>query len=44
MAAAMVNVPVIPLHHQIVSWAMRSDINYTPRTDEFSFAHLFKPR
>ena len=44
MAVAMVNVPVIPLHHQIVSWAMRSDITYTPRTDEFSFAHLFKPK
>lgn len=44
MAAAMANVPVIPLHHQIVSWAMRSDIAYTPRTDEFTFAHLFKPR
>ena len=44
MAAAMANVPVIPLHHQIVSWAMRSDITYTPRTDEFSFAHLFKPK
>ena len=44
MAAAMANVPVIPLHHQIVSWAMRSDISYTPRTDEFTFAHLFKPR
>ena len=44
MAAAMANVPVIPLHHQIDSWAMRSDITYTPRTDEFSFAHLFKPK
>ncbi len=44
MAAAMTNVPVIPLHHQIVSWAMRSDIAYTPRTDEFTFAHLFKPK
>ncbi len=44
MAAAMAEVPVIPLHHQIVSWAMRSDIAYLPRTDEFTFAHLFKPR
>ncbi len=43
-ALAMGDVSVIPLHHQIVSWAMRSDISYTPRTDEFSFAHLFKPR
>jgi len=44
MAAAMAEVPVIPLHHQIVTWAMRSDITYTPRTDEFTFAHLFRPR
>ena len=44
MAVAMANVPVIPLHHQIVSWAMRADIAYTPRTDEFTFGHLFKPK
>jgi peptide/nickel transport system substrate-binding protein len=44
MAAAMTNVPVIPLHHQIVAWAMRSDLAYVARTDEFTFAHLFKPR
>ena len=43
-AVALSEVSVIPLHHQIVSWAMRSDISYTPRTDEFTFAHLFKPR
>ena len=43
-ALALGNVSVIPLHHQIVSWAMKSDITYTPRTDEYSFAHLFKPR
>ena len=43
-AVAMNDVSVIPLHHQIVSWAMRSDIVYTPRTDEYSFAHLFRPR
>ncbi len=43
-AVALSNVSLIPLHHQIVSWAMRSDIAYVPRTDEFTFAHLFKPR
>ncbi len=43
-AVAMNDVPLIPLHHQIVSWAMRSDVSYTPRTDEFTFAHLFKPK
>ena len=43
-ALAMSTVPVIPLHHQIVTWAMKANISYTPRTDEFTFAHLFKPR
>jgi peptide/nickel transport system substrate-binding protein len=43
-AVALADVPLIPLHHQIVSWAMRADITYTPRTDEFTFAHLFKPK
>jgi peptide/nickel transport system substrate-binding protein len=43
-ALAMGEVSVIPLHHQIVSWAMRSDLTYTARTDEFTFAHLFKPK
>ena len=43
-ALAMSTVPVIPPHHQIVTWAMKANISYTPRTDEFTFAHLFKPR
>ncbi len=43
-AVALAELPLIPLHHQIVSWAMRSDIAYTPRTDEFTFAHLFRPK
>lgn len=41
---AMNDLAFIPLHHQIVSWAMRADLNYTPRTDEFTFAHHFTPR
>lgn len=34
----------IPLHHQVVSWAMRANLDYAPRTDEFTFAHHFTPR
>jgi peptide/nickel transport system substrate-binding protein len=30
------------LHHQLVSWAMRRNLSYTPRTDEFTFAHHFR--
>lgn len=41
---AMQDLAVIPLHHQVVSWAMRADLAYEPRTDEFTFAHHFSPR
>ncbi len=41
---AMNDLAVIPLHHQVVSWAMRVDLNYTPRTDEFTLANHFTPR
>jgi peptide/nickel transport system substrate-binding protein len=29
---------MLPLYHQIATWAMRKDLRYTARTDEFSFA------
>ncbi len=41
---AMQDLAFIPLHHQVVSWAMRAGLGYTPRTDEFTFAHHFTPR
>ncbi|MBX3651347.1 MAG: ABC transporter substrate-binding protein [Burkholderiales bacterium] len=41
---AMNDLAIIPLHHQVVSWAMRANLAYTPRTDEFTFAHHFTPR
>ena len=34
----------IPLHHQIVTWAMKNNVAYAPRTDEFTFAHHFRPQ
>jgi peptide/nickel transport system substrate-binding protein len=42
-AIALRDYAVIPLHHQYATWAMRKDIRYTPRIDEFTFAHQFKP-
>jgi len=39
MTLAMQDSAVIPLHHQLVSWAMKKSLDYTGRTDEFSFAH-----
>jgi peptide/nickel transport system substrate-binding protein len=44
MTVAMQDHAVIPLHHQIATWAMRKGIAYTARTDEYTFAQLFKPR
>jgi peptide/nickel transport system substrate-binding protein len=41
---ALKEVPVILLHHQIASWAMKKNIAYSPRTDEYTFAHQFRPQ
>ncbi len=41
---AMHDIAFIPLHHQVVSWAMRAGLDYTPRTDEFTFAHHFSAK
>jgi peptide/nickel transport system substrate-binding protein len=35
-------VAFIPLHYQVVTWAMRRSLDYTPRTDEFTFAFDFR--
>jgi peptide/nickel transport system substrate-binding protein len=39
MRHAMRDGAVIPLHHTMASWAMRRELRYTARTDEFTFAH-----
>jgi peptide/nickel transport system substrate-binding protein len=44
MRTAMRDVAVIPLHHQVTTWAMRKPLTYAPRTDEFTFAHHVRPR
>jgi peptide/nickel transport system substrate-binding protein len=43
-ALAAEEVALIPLHYQVVTWAMKSHLSYTARTDEFTFAHYFKSR
>jgi peptide/nickel transport system substrate-binding protein len=43
-ALAAADVAFIPLHYQVVTWAMRNGLTYTARTDEFTFAHFFKPQ
>ena len=34
---------IIPLHFQVNIWATRDGITYTPRTDENTLAHKFRP-
>src|SRR5258706_377745 len=41
MRLAMRDYAVIPLHHQMATWAMKKPLVYAPRTDEFTFAHHF---
>jgi peptide/nickel transport system substrate-binding protein len=43
-ALAAREIAFIPLHYQVVTWAMKSSLSYTARTDEFTFAHHFTPR
>ncbi len=44
MARTMQDYAVIPLHHQIASWAMKKGLRYEARTDEYTFAHHFRPQ
>jgi peptide/nickel transport system substrate-binding protein len=43
-AAAMSDLGIIPLYHQENVWATRKGIVYTPRADERTFAHEFRPQ
>jgi peptide/nickel transport system substrate-binding protein len=42
-ALAASEVALIPLHYQVATWAMKDSLTYAARTDEFTFAHHFKP-
>ncbi|HKC42424.1 MAG TPA: ABC transporter substrate-binding protein [Burkholderiales bacterium] len=42
-AVAMRERGIIPLYHQVNIWAARKGIVYTPRTDERTYAHEFRP-
>jgi peptide/nickel transport system substrate-binding protein len=44
MRAAMQSLAVIPLHHQVATWAMRKDLEYAARTDEYTLAQYARPR
>ncbi|MGI9024637.1 MAG: ABC transporter substrate-binding protein [Burkholderiaceae bacterium] len=40
-ALALKDHPVIPMHHEIVSWAMKKGLSYPGRVDQFTFAFQF---
>ena len=42
MRLAMADRPVVLLHHQVATWAMRRDLAYAARTDEYTFAFHFR--
>lgn len=44
VAIAIGELGIIPLHHQINTWAMRKGLTYVPRTDEYTLAFQFRPR
>ena len=44
MGVAMRDHAVILLHHQLASWAMRAELRYASRTDEYTLAQSFTPR
>lgn len=41
IALALKDQALIPLHHQIATWAMKRKLRYLPRVDEYTFAHQF---
>ena len=43
-ALAAGDLAIIPLYHQIATWAMKKNIGYVARTDEFTLAHEFRPQ
>jgi peptide/nickel transport system substrate-binding protein len=43
-ALTATDVAVIPLYHQVVTWAMKKNIKYQARTDERSLAQYFYPQ
>jgi peptide/nickel transport system substrate-binding protein len=41
---AMTELGIIPIHHQINTWATKKGISYTPRIDEYTLAFQFRPQ
>ena len=41
---ALRDVGVVPLHHQIATWALKQPLRYDGRTDEYTFAQHIRPK
>ncbi len=41
---SMKDIGLLPLHHQINTWATKKGVVYTPRTDEYTLAQEFQPK
>jgi peptide/nickel transport system substrate-binding protein len=35
---------LVPVHHQVTTWAAKRTIDYVGRTDERTYAHAFFPK
>ncbi len=40
---AMQDLGIMPIHFQFTMWATKKNVQYTPRTDEYTLAFQFKP-
>jgi peptide/nickel transport system substrate-binding protein len=40
---AMADQGIVPLHFQMNVWAMKKNLTYTARTDEYTLAWMVKP-
>ena len=40
---AMSDLGLMPVHFQFTIWATKKNVNYIPRTDEYTLAFQFKP-
>jgi len=40
---AMSDLGIMPIHFQFTMWATKKNVQYTPRTDEYTLAFQFKP-
>ena len=40
---AMQDLGIMPIHFQFTLWGTKKNVQYTPRTDEYTLAFQFKP-